>query len=303
MSKTKVITGRGVITRFATSIEEYYQKYNSFLDGTFSFHENYLNKNIKLKDKEVLEDLPRIGVTLKTLLLATEQAVKESNLIINYTNAERVGVIVCTQDGVMESQIRYLNTLHNSSMLFQHTANNLLSGVLAIKYGIRGYSTVICNSTASGWDAFLLANYLIDKNVLETVIVACCDGTSQYHMEDRDSVITNQSCVLLIEAEDMAKRRQQVSLGRLNINGKCTHESSENGLILWKGIDNKSYSIELKSSTLQNERVLDLTSFIGNNNCSSISQCVLIALQEKRGKCVSINIDKKNNEMEMMNIN
>src|SRR5690606_16869877 len=58
---------------------------------------------------------------------------------------------------------------------FQQTPYNMLSGIIAYKYGIKGYNTTLLNGWTAGLDAFILGSQMITSNQVDYAIVGGID--------------------------------------------------------------------------------------------------------------------------------
>ena len=302
MCKRAVVVGRGCITRYATNIQEYISQWENYQSCKLDFSTYYKNKSVKYTDKDILEKLPRLSVTCKALMLSVAQAVSEADFMLRNIDKERIGVIVATQDGVLESQVRYLKlyekTKATSNILFQHTANNLVTGLISLKYGYKGYSSVICNGVSSGWDALMMGEYLIKKDILDGVIIAACDGVKPYGMEtERSDKLQNQAVAMVLMNQLKIQELKKSSLGSINIhsaygihpaqanpNSEQTYLEDVGDYIYWNQKQGETYSANMFRKKDFGKKQIELGNFMNQNGCSAALQCVFLGLLEPMSK-------------------
>lgn len=172
------IVGMGCLTPMGNDVKSYYEIAKTCCKDKQVSKEMRI-KGYKFLDLSILSAQPRIDVTCKYLLSAVQQAVSEANLDINDSNKQRIGIVIGTKYGVINSQKKNIilnKKIHESNaIIFQHTANNLLAGLVAYKYGITGYTTVLFEDTLSSINATILATMMIEQGELDYAIVGGVD--------------------------------------------------------------------------------------------------------------------------------
>jgi len=179
MERKSVIAGIGCISSVGNNSQEFIEN----LDSNLGNNNNcYMIPDFKYCDDRVNKVLPRLDKSCKLLLKATDEAL--TGIDIDQFDKNRIGVIIGTTFGVVNSQKIYLEKLYKRGvgfpLDFQHTANNLLSGIISYKYKIRGLNFTIMSGITAGLDALTIANNLILSNQLDVAIVGGVDVISSY---------------------------------------------------------------------------------------------------------------------------
>lgn len=151
MKRKVVITGMGCLTPFGGTPEELCKNIDILLNKNyedihpFGFTGHRIN-NFKFYDDELLGKYPRLDLSCQYILHATKQALHSANITPEIGKAYRIGIIIGSTFGLLDSQEKFLKMLYRtgkgSPMYFQQTANNLLSGIIAYKYHITGFKII-----------------------------------------------------------------------------------------------------------------------------------------------------------------
>lgn len=172
MRNSSIILGTSCITPYGNNVNDLFDCMN------YGRNQKQEKDKVEYTNDKILEILPRLDITGKYLLTAIEKLLKNCTLAMNALQNDRIGVIIGTRSGVVNSQYRYIKTLKKnkpSPIIFRHTANNLLSGLVCLEYKIMGYNTVLFNGDTSGCDAIILADLLIRQGIVDYVIVGSVD--------------------------------------------------------------------------------------------------------------------------------
>jgi 3-oxoacyl-[acyl-carrier-protein] synthase II len=237
--KTVVVTGMGCITPVGHSVHSYCDFVVNFLNRISSVEQ--FNDNVRRVKSFVFSDekvSPNLDIACKYLLKAADQALTDSGVdVLKLYDTTRIAVIIGTKFGVFESQEQFLYRLKNTGiafpMLFQQTANNLLSGIIAYRYGITGFNTTICNGWTSGLDAMILGEQLICNNEVDLAIVGGVDFLNEpiagYYTEliregmlTQEFVIGEGSGVVIMEAKDAVIKHKRQYKGQIVKHGQLS---------------------------------------------------------------------------------
>lgn len=162
------------------------------------------------------------------ILQATRQALDQAQLTPEVIGKYRVGVIIGSTFGLLESQEKFLRMFYRtgkgSPMYFQQTANNLPSGIIAYKYRIDGLNLTLYNGWTAGLDSIILGKQLISTNQADIVITGGVDLLNQVIATEYDYLLKKEKLtanillsegagVLVLEAERIAWERRQKVIG------------------------------------------------------------------------------------------
>lgn len=216
-----VITGMGTISQAGGTVEELCHQL-----GTGCF--NYKAKELKIdfNDENILKSYPRLDKACRLFLTVSEQALKDAVLYpeCRYSSS-RIGIIVGTTFGVLDSQEQYLHRYFQTGIgfpaYFQQTAQNLISGITAYKYNLKGLNFSVFNEWTSGLDALVLGKELIAAGQLDAVVAGGIDilspSVDRYYEELRntgklkDIFTVGEGCgVLVLEAEDTCADKSRI---------------------------------------------------------------------------------------------
>lgn len=127
---------------------------------------------VSYKDIDMLQLQPRMDISCKLALLAVEKALSNKDFLIK---DKSVGIYVQTNCALMHSQYKMLNYMKEhecaNKILFQHTANNLISGLISMKYHIHDYQTNIISNKKGDLSALALAGMHVIEEEIDSAIV------------------------------------------------------------------------------------------------------------------------------------
>lgn len=246
MKRSVVISGMGCISAAGNTINEFCLNIKSLLEkGRDARSGEFCKKkmvDVDYNDPKILKVLPRLDKACKFVLKATEQALAKLELEHDTLSKDsRTGIIIGSSYGVLSSQGQYLEKLIQtkiaSPLYFQSTTQNLLSGIIAYKYGIKGFNLTIMNGWTSGIDALALGSQMILSNQLDRVIVGGVDVLSPQieqtynNMYNRDlfteEFIPGEGCgVIILEAYNEHSNKGSIQ-GRLIEWGQGNYFNSE----------------------------------------------------------------------------
>lgn len=236
MNRATVITGVGCITPLGNSPEDFRREIASMIrenTSTVVGHIRLPERRVKdfiFRDRELLQKYPRLDIGCQYILQAARQAIDDANLTPERLKNYRVGVIIGSTFGMLDSQEKFLKMLYRtgkgSPMYFQQTANNLPSGIIAYKYRIDGINLTLYNGWTAGLDAIILAGQLISSAQVDIVIAGGIDIlnesiNSQYgfYMNKNSfhhSFLPGEGAgILILEPEELAWQRKQNIRGRI----------------------------------------------------------------------------------------
>lgn len=179
-------------------------------------------------DQELLQKYPRLDMVCQYILQATRQALTQAELTPELIAKYRVGVIIGSTFGLLESQEKFLRMFYRtgkgSPMYFQQTANNLPSGIIAYKYRINGINLTLYNGWTAGLDSIILGRQLISTNQADIVITGGVDIINQVIAAEYNCFLQKEKLntdflfgegagVLVLEAERIARERKQKVIG------------------------------------------------------------------------------------------
>jgi 3-oxoacyl-(acyl-carrier-protein) synthase len=236
MNRVAVITGVGCITPLGNSPEDFRREIASMIRentpaGADRIH--LMERRVKdfiFSDRELLQKYPRLDIGCQYILQAARQAIDDANLTPERIKNYRVGVIVGSTFGMLDSQEKFLRMLYRtgkgSPMYFQQTANNLPSGIIAYKYRIDGINVTLYNGWTAGLDAIILAGQLISSDQADIVIAGGVDILNEsihsqyrFYMNKKSfhhSFLPGEGAgVLILEPEELAWDRKQKSRGKI----------------------------------------------------------------------------------------
>ncbi len=302
MCRKVVISGCGCISRQGEDVATLRNAFDNYRIGN-GVHLPEKQQRYQFCDMDILDKLPKPDDACKSVLMSAEEAVKQAGVKIDKDNSFRTGIIIGTVNGVFSSQVRYLNVLHktklSSPILFQSTANNLLTGLLSLKYHIRGYSTVIFNGMTSALDAIILAKDLIESGIIDSALVGGCDGGSGCLKKNGiDTVPFEESGVVVLENEENVSCKDKI-LGTVTetVQERCTGRLNLADIIASAAdkeerIDNLFIGTDETISFCQGDRVMEMGDFFKPGSCVAGMLQVILCLQQKGRNNVVLNYDK-----------
>ena len=153
--KRVVITGMGAITPIGNNVSEYWHSLINGVSGasqitrfdTTHFKTKFACEVKNFDPKDIFEknEIRKYDLFTQYALYATDEAVKQANIDFNILNKNRIGVIWGAGDGgisTFEEQIGEYKTGNGvprfSPFFIPKRIVNIASGVISIKYGLRG---------------------------------------------------------------------------------------------------------------------------------------------------------------------
>ena len=190
MIRRVVITGIGAITPIGNSVGEFWRELCQGKSGVSEITRfdtsNYRTKiAAEIKDFNPYDHLDyelarRTDPCIHYALHATKQAVEDSGLIVDDSNADKVGVIVGTSIGGISSYDRHRDNLlrrgpaKTSPYFITSFLANMVPGEISIMLGAKGPNKCVVTACAAGANAIGDAFDLIKSNKADVLI---CGGT------------------------------------------------------------------------------------------------------------------------------
>lgn len=169
------ITGHGCVTGIGSNPSDFMQNITQLSIGREG-KEGIIPSKIsgfRFYDRELLKRFYKLDISCQYLLEAVRQALEQAS---PFPDDYKVGIIVGTSTGPINIQKRFFQHLEKtgeaSSILFQLTANNVLSGVVACVHHFTGFNTTVYNGLTSSLDALTLASILIKNKQIDAAVVA-----------------------------------------------------------------------------------------------------------------------------------
>lgn len=199
-----------------------------------------------------LSELPskearRLDRTIALALVAANEALADSGLLIDETNRERVGVAIGSGIGGLETLAKGMRTLMQSGprrvqpFMIPMAICNMTSGYVAIRHGIRGPNICHVSACATGAHAIGEAARAIERGDADAILAGGCEApvstvgvagfaamralstrnddveaASRPFDRDRDGFVMGEGAgVVVLEAEEHALARGAKPLGAL----------------------------------------------------------------------------------------
>ena len=249
MNRRVVITGIGLVTPLGIGRDETWSALCAGKSGigeitrfdASSFETRIAGevKNFHPEDFLPKKDARRIERFIAYALAAARMAVQDSKLVIDSSNANRVGVLTgCGLGGlsILESTARLLDTKgpgRVSPFFIPMMIGNMAPGMIAIHFGAKGPNSSIATACAAGTHAVGDAYKIIQRGSadamitggMESVITPTCiagfnamkalstrnadpQKASRPFDRDRDGFVVGEGCgILLLESLDSALKR------------------------------------------------------------------------------------------------
>lgn len=181
-----VVTGMGLVTPLGTGVEKNWEALiagRSGIGPITRFDASDFSSRIagEVRDFDPLEwiekkDIKKMDLFIQYALCAAEQAMRQSALKIDESNAERVGVLVgvgigglCTIEenhlSFMESRLKRVTPFFIPKLIA-----NLAPGQISIRYGARGENVATTSACASGSHAVGEAYRMIRHGYMDAAI-------------------------------------------------------------------------------------------------------------------------------------
>lgn len=161
-----VITGLGAVTPIGNNVEDFWQNSkngNSGIDFIKSMDTSDLEvkvggevKDLKLEDYLDKKEIRRLDRFTQYALIASEEAIKDSNLDLENIDSDRFGVMVGSGIGGFHTHQSEFGNIHKkgpkkvSPMYIPMAIINAVAANVAIKYNARGICTSAVTACATG---------------------------------------------------------------------------------------------------------------------------------------------------------
>lgn len=253
MKKRVVITGLGCVTPVGTGKDDFWVNIKSGVSGidkiTRFDYTNYQTqiagevKDFTPEDYISKKELKKMDRFTQFAMVASKLAVADSELDLNNIDGNRIGTVIGTGIGGVETiEAQHKNLLEKgnrrvSPFFIPMMIGNMAAGQVAIEFGAKGPSTNICTACASGTnsvgDAFKIiqrgdADIMIaggtEAAVAEFAVAGFCNmkamstnndnpqKASRPFDKDRDGFVMGEGCGILIleELESAIKRNAKI---------------------------------------------------------------------------------------------
>ncbi|MCH7662606.1 MAG: beta-ketoacyl-ACP synthase II [Chloroflexi bacterium] len=248
MPEKIVITGMGAVSAVGHSVEENWKNITNGVPGTGAItlfdSEEYLVKcACEVKNFDAAEYIPKRDVRRRDRFeqfaaVAVLEALQQSGLEINEENAERVGVILSSAIGGLETLERAALTIDRlgprrvSPFTIPMLMANGAAGLVGIDHGPRGPAFSVASACASGQDGIGVAWLMLRNNIVDVMISGASDatirpvtvasfdrlgalsrrgpqeGTPSPFDKNRDGLVVGEgSGILILERESHARKR------------------------------------------------------------------------------------------------
>lgn len=186
MNKKVVITGMGALTPLGNNVEDFWNGIKSGKCG-IDFIKTFDVTNFKAKVAGELKDFNiedymdkkearRMDKYCQYAMVATEEAMKNSNLDIESLDKERFGVIIGSGIGGLETiTVEYKKLMEKgpnrvSPFMIPMIIGNIAAGSVAIKYGAKGVCSTVVTACATGTNAIGEAFEMIKSGRADVII-------------------------------------------------------------------------------------------------------------------------------------
>lgn len=186
MNRRVVITGMGAISSLGCSTSELWQAIQTGKSGISKIENIQVDDlptqvGAEIKDFDPAnflekKELKRMDRFVQYAMAATKMAIEEAAIEFSTMDKERVGVIIGTGIGGIETIENQHTTLlekgpHKiSPFLIPMMLPNMAAGLVAIKYGLKGFSECTVSACASSTNAIGDAYKIIQRNSAEMMI-------------------------------------------------------------------------------------------------------------------------------------
>jgi 3-oxoacyl-[acyl-carrier-protein] synthase II len=186
MNRRVVITGMGSISSLGCSASELWQAIKTGKSGISKIENIQVDDlptqvGAEIKDFDPAnflekKELKRMDRFVQYAMAATKMAIEEAAIEFSTMDKERVGVIIGTGIGGIETIENQHTTLlekgpHKiSPFLIPMMLPNMAAGLVAIKYGLKGFSECTVSACASSTNAIGDAYKIIQRNSAEMMI-------------------------------------------------------------------------------------------------------------------------------------
>lgn len=252
-----VITGMGTLNPLAHNVTETWEKITQGVSGVapitrFDASEWLTQiacevKNFNPKDYMPAKEARRRDPFEQYATVAAQEALRQSGLEITAKNAPRIGVLISSAMGGLESLQEAIFTLKDhgarrvSPFLIPMLMANGASGLVGIDHGIKGPAMSVASACASGIDGIGLAWMMLRVGIIDAALTGASEATltktgvgafdrlgalsrqnDDYSMtpapfdKNRDGLVMGEGAgILVMETESHAKARGAQILAEL----------------------------------------------------------------------------------------
>jgi 3-oxoacyl-[acyl-carrier-protein] synthase II len=236
------ITGLGVISCCGNTVDEFWHSVTNGVSGlgkltrvqNSNIKTNLVGevKNFSLGDKFDYKIRTKTDLHIQYALAAADQAVTQSNLIID--NPHRIHTVIGTCSGsydYIKNSLKLLNNNHSVAPSFlTGSLNNMIAGYINTHFGFMGSGLVLNGACASGAQAIALGAMLIETGQADAVIVGGAEnwiselpisgleslralthdpvGCRPFDIDRSGFSLSEGAAVLVLENESYAKSRK-----------------------------------------------------------------------------------------------
>lgn len=241
-----VITGMGAITPLGHTAETTWQNLLEGQSGVdtitlFDASDFPVHVAAEIKDFDPSEYLDRREVRREDRYqwiaqVAAQEAIEDSGLEITDENAHRIGVVVSSGVGGIDTFYEQALVLDDegprriSPFAIPRVMTNGAAGLISIEYGVRGPTYCVTSACASAADGLGLTSYLIRSGVIDAAIAGGSEagitpfGIASFYRigayssrddctpapfsADRDGLVMGEgACILILESLEHAQAR------------------------------------------------------------------------------------------------
>ena len=193
MKKRVVITGMGIVSPLGIGIDENWQALCQGKSGigpitrfdTTEYPAKIAGevKNFNPEEYVDKKDLKKMDIFIQYALAAGSMAIKQSGLIINESNADRVGVLVGSGLGGLQTIEKYHTMLLQSGpkkispFFVPMLIVNLAPGQISIYFGCRGPNSSVVTACATGNHSIGEAFRIIQRGDADAMIAGGVEST------------------------------------------------------------------------------------------------------------------------------
>ncbi|MDR0501497.1 MAG: beta-ketoacyl-[acyl-carrier-protein] synthase family protein [Coriobacteriales bacterium] len=280
-----VITGVGCIGNNHASFDDYLEMLKTN-EVKFQTNESYVGKYTSIScgtipdydyRKYMSPDFFRkTDIVSKLSMVSSAAALKDAEIKVTRTNAERIGLVYGTGTGPM-STIEQLNLdiinkglAGMNAFFFPNSVNNAAPGYITMNNRIKGTTITINSGGATFVASLLYAKIILQQNKADQVIVTVADDNNEiYHSAyDRLGLLSDCDCVkqfftrkntmllsagsvsVLLERKSTALERNAKMYAKVlggSLSGDC---NSVNGLNLQSAAMTDAFNLTLKSCNM-----------------------------------------------------
>ncbi|MFA6309703.1 MAG: beta-ketoacyl-ACP synthase II [Clostridia bacterium] len=186
MERRVVITGMGTITSLGTKVDEFWDAIKEGKNGISKVERfdttNYVTKvAAEIKDFEPSDymdrkEAKRMDRYIQFAMAASKTAVENSKLDIENSDRDRIGVLIGTGIGGIETLANQHEILLNkgpgrvSPFFIPMMIPNMASGSVAIQFGVKGFNECVITACATSTNAIGDAFNVIKRNAADVMI-------------------------------------------------------------------------------------------------------------------------------------